>query len=153
VSADDELEFLLGVRNFPGVSGRLFSFIARPICARQGIVTYTVLSESRSRFTERRTESRRPVRLQSGKVLNQKDQFLTEFIFRNRTSLGIRLKLAKRVWLPKLIQLYDDAGGVLIAARVVWQHGHDVGCRMTSAAPVSNEKLIARLRDRYYAVE
>jgi hypothetical protein len=144
---------LRGLRTAQGFPGALLSLIAKPMLAKQGIVTYAVLSESRPKFVERRAEVRRPVRLQSGKVLNGKDQFLTEFIFRNRTRFGIQLKLATRAALPKLVQLYDDRQGVLIIARVIWQNGGDVGCRVNYAASALNEKLIARLRERYYAVE
>jgi hypothetical protein len=127
--------------------------VAKPMLAKQGIVTYTVLSESGPKFVERRSEVRRSIRLQSGKVLNDKDQFLTEFIFRNRTRVGIQLKLATRVSLPRLVQLYDDRQDELIVARVIWQNGGNVGCRVAHVAPGSKEKLIARLRERYYAVE
>lgn len=144
---------LRGLRTFRGLSGALLSMVAKPMLAKQGIVTYTVLSESGPKFVERRSEARRSIRLQSGKVLNDKDQFLTEFIFRNRTRVGIHLKLATRVSLPKLVQLYDDRRGELIVARVIWQNGEDVGCRVAHVASGSKERLIARLRERYYAVE
>jgi hypothetical protein len=144
---------LRGLRASRGFPGALMSLLAKPILAKRGVVLYSVLAESRPKFIERRAEARQPVRLQSGKVLNSKGQFLTEFIFRNRTRVGIQLKLAKRISLPKLVQLYDDRGGRLITARVIWQHGGDVGCRVTHAATVPSESLITRFRERYYAVE
>jgi hypothetical protein len=152
-SMTEKNTILRGLRTSRGLSGALLSLMAKPMLAKQGIVTYTVLSASRPQFVERRSEVRRAIRLQSGKVLNDKDQFLTEFIFRNRTRDGIQLKLATRVSLPKLVQLYDDRRRELIVARVIWQNGGDVGCRVTHVPPGSKEKLIARLRERYYAVE
>ncbi|MBI1867107.1 MAG: hypothetical protein HYS06_02215 [Methylocystis sp.] len=135
-----------------GRAATWFSSIAGPLLAKRGVVTYTALSEQISKFTERRAETRRQVYLQSGKVLNHKDQFLTECLFKNRTRGGIHLKLAGGVVLPKLVQLYDDRQSTLTAARVMWQRGKHAGCRVISAPLASNGKLITRLRGRYYAV-
>lgn len=126
--------------------------LARPMLARRGVVTYTVHSETTPKHIERRREARRPVHLQSGKILDHRDRFLTEFIFKNRTEIGLRLKLARRVSLPKSILLYDDQQGALVAANIVWQHGSDAGCRVSCKPAVLNEKLLTRLRGPYYAV-
>lgn len=143
---------LQGLRIRGGLAATWFSSLARPMLARRGLVTYAALSEQAAKFTERRTEARRKVHLQSGKVLSRESRFLTECIFNNRTRVGLHLKLAASVLLPKLVQLYDDQQGSLIAARVIWQRGRAAGCRVISAPLVSNRKLIARLRGRYYAV-
>ncbi len=152
MSREKRVPLLVAVRAPPQNTGRLFSLLGS-IRKRQGVPTYAVLSETQPKPIERRAETRRSARLQSGKVLNQQDQFLTEFSFRNRTSVGVQLRLAKRVCLPKLVKLYDDSGDALIAARVVWQRGADVGCRIKCASLVASEKLRSRLRGRYYAVE
>ncbi len=140
-----------------GPGAWIYSF-ASPMLARRGVVTYSVHFETTPKFdatardVERRREARRPVHLQSGKILDHKDRFLTEFIFKNRTETGIRLKLARRVTLPKSILLYDDQQGALVAANIVWQRGSDAGCRISRMPALANEKLLTRLRGPYYAV-
>jgi hypothetical protein len=119
---------------------------------RKGVVTYSVVAESPSPpFVERRREARRPVHLQSGKILDRGERFLTEFLYRNRTEGGIRLRLARRVPLPRFILLYDDQRRALHAAKVIWQNGADAGCRMKGCWPHS-EKLLRRMSGPYYAV-
>lgn len=127
--------------------------IAGPMLPRPGVVTYTVAFETARKDAERRRELRRTVHLQSGKILDAEERFLTEFQFKNRTEMGIRLRLAQRVALPKSIFLYDDQRLALVAANVVWQHGSDVGCRVSAKAPPSKEKLLTRLRSPYYAIQ
>lgn len=119
---------------------------------REGVVTYSVVVEERPSFVERRREARRPVHLQSGKILDGGERFLTEFLYKNRTGGGIRLRLAQRVPLPRSILLYDDQQGALLAANVVWQSGVDAGCRMRGRWP-HNEKLLLRMSGPYYAVQ
>lgn len=122
--------------------------IADRLLARGGAVTYSVVEET----VERRREGRRPARLQSGKILGSDERFLTEFSFRNRSEKGVRLRLAQRVALPRSILLFDDSSGGLFSAAVVWQHGCDAGCRVSRDRPSASERLLARLRNRYYAV-
>lgn len=143
---------LQGLRIGRALAATWFSSLAGPMLARRGVVTYTARSEQALKFAERRSEARHKVRLQSGKVLDHEDRFVTECIFDNRTRVGLHLKLATGVLLPKLVQVYDDQEGALITVRVMWQRGRDAGCRVTSGPRVSNRRLIARLRGRYYAV-
>lgn len=120
---------------------------------REGVVTYSVVAESPpASFVERRREARRPVHLQSGKILDGDERFLTEFLYRNRTEGGIRLRLAQRVPLPRSILLYDDQQRVLFAAKVVWQNGVEAGCRMRGRWP-HNGKLLLRMSGPYYSVQ
>lgn len=111
-------------------------------------VAYSVLEER----LERRREKRRPARLQSGKIVDCGERFLTEFVFRNRSEAGVRLRLARRVVLPKRILLFDDQYSALHVASVVWQRGCDVGCRVAAEGAPASEPLLARLRNRYYSV-
>ncbi|WP_159725975.1 hypothetical protein [Methylosinus sp. Ce-a6] len=120
---------------------------------REGVVTYSVVVESPpASFVERRREARRPAHLQSGKILDDGERFLTEFLYRNRTEGGIRIRLVQRVPLPRSILLYDDHQCALLAASVVWQNGVDVGCRMKGRWP-HNKKLLLRMSGPYYAVQ
>ncbi|WP_155931232.1 PilZ domain-containing protein [Methylosinus trichosporium] len=111
-------------------------------------VTYSVVEER----LERRSDQRRPARLQAGKILDGDERFLTEFVFRNRSEGGVRLRLAHRVVLPKRILLFDDQCAALRVATVVWQRGCDAGCRLATEHAPAPEPLLARLRNRYYAI-
>lgn len=144
--------FLQGLRIGHSSAATWISSLAGPMLAKRGIVTYATLSEQRLSI-ERRTEVRRRVHLRSGKILNCKNQFLTECLFKNRTRFGTHLQLAVHVPLPRSIQLYDDHQSTLVNARVIWQRGRNAGCRVMSASNGSNEKLIGRLGGRYYAVQ
>jgi hypothetical protein len=128
------------------------SALVRAIAARlsegRPDVTYSVVEER----LERRSEQRRPARLQAGKVLDSDERFLTEFVFRNRSETGVRLRLAHRVILPRRILLFDDQCAALHVASVVWQRGCDAGCRLSGEHTAVSEPLLARLRNRYYAV-
>lgn len=90
--------------------------------------------------------------MQSGKILDADERFLTEFIFRDRSEKGVRLRLAQRVALPRSVLLFDDQNGRLFIATVVWQHGCDAGCRVSRERASSPETLLSRLRNPYYAV-
>jgi hypothetical protein len=133
-------------------AGAWMRSVASRMLPREGVVTYSVVVETSASFVERRREARRPVHLQSGKILDGGERFLTEFLYKNRTQGGIRLRLAQRVSLPRSILLYDDQQGALLAANVIWQNGVDAGCRMKGRWP-HNEKLVLRMSGPYYAVQ
>jgi hypothetical protein len=128
--------------------GALVRAIASRLLEKPRDVTYSVIEERQ----ERRSELRRPTRLQSGKILDSGERFLTEFVFRNRSEAGVRLRLAHRVVLPKRILLFDDQCSALHVATVVWQRGCDAGCRLAMEHAPFAEPLLARLRNRYYAI-
>jgi hypothetical protein len=139
---------LQGSRTVAHGGGAWVRAIVGRVLARPGAVTYKVVEEA----VERRRETRRPARLQSGKILDGRERFLTEFTFRNRSDAGVRLRLAHRVALPRSILLYDDLRGVVFVAAVIWQRGCDAGCRLDAERATSPESLVARLRNPYYAV-
>lgn len=151
VSANRKYTTLRGLKAVRSGPGAWICSATTPLLGRRGVVTYSVLSEA-PKPAERRCEVRRQVHLQSGKILVHKDRFLTEFTFKNRTQAGIRLKLARRVALPKAILLYDDQQNLLLAASVVWQNGGDAGCRISRRPIRLNDSLLARLKGPYYAV-
>lgn len=128
--------------------GALVRAMAARLLRSPGDVTYSVLEER----LERRSESRRSTRLQSGKILDGGQCFLTEFVFRNRSPAGVLLRLAHRVALPKRILLFDDQCGALHVATVVWQRGCDAGCRISAERAPSTELLLSRLRNPYYSI-
>jgi hypothetical protein len=128
--------------------GALVRAIAGRLLHGPGDVTYSVVEER----LERRNEARRPARLQSGKILDFGERFLTEFVFRNRSEAGVRLRLAHRVVLPKRVLLFDDQCAALHVATVVWQRGCDAGCRVSVERAPSAEPLLSRLRNPYYSI-
>ncbi len=133
-------------------AGAWLRSVTSRVLPREGVVTYSVVVEEPPSFIERRREARRPVHLQSGKILDGDERFLTEFLYRNRTGGGIRLRLAQRVPLPRSIILYDDQLGALLSANVIWQNGVDAGCRMKGRWP-HNEKLLLRMSGPYYSLQ
>lgn len=143
---------LHGVRAPRLFAGAWLRSLAGPLLKRPGVVTYVVQSETILAYVERRAATRRTVHLQSGKMLDHADRFLTEFTVRNRTDNGVRLKLARRVQLPRSVVLFDDQQGILLAADVIWRNGADAGLRISRRQSL-DEKLLKRLEGRYYAVE
>lgn len=144
---------LQGLRTPRLIRGAWICSFAGRMLARKGVATYAVVSEAAPSGPERRGATRRAAYLQSGKILDCADRFLTEFTIRNRTENGMRLTLAQRVSLPRSVLLFDDRHGALLVADIVWQHGGDAGCRISRKSHLLDEKLLTRLKNRYYAVE
>lgn len=139
---------LHGSKSVAGGGGAWVRALVGRMIARPGAVSYKIVDET----IERRREKRRPARLQSGKILDERERFLTEFTFRNRGETGVRLKLAHRVALPRSILLFDDLRGVVFVGSVIWQRGCDAGCRLEAERAPTPESLLARLRNPYYSV-
>lgn len=151
MSRDDEALELTGEKIEDRGPVAMLRALTGRLRAQPGLVTYRVI-ETKTAPSERRGESRRPVHLQSGKIVDLRERFLTEFVFRNRGENGMRLRLAQRVALPRTVLLFDDQSLVLVAASVVWQHGCDAGCRVVAGRLAAEERLMARLKNPYYAV-
>lgn len=136
---------LEGARLEPGAGA-----LARWRLRRLGAVPYVRIAES---STERRREKRRAVRLNWGKALDAGDRFLSECLVVDRgVGGGIRLRLARVVAIPPRFQFFDDADGLLYAARLVWRRGQEVGCRLARQPTTDKQQTLRRMRGPYYAL-
>lgn len=120
--------------------------------AQRGFVSYCVIGETRKGDEDRRKEHRRPVRLQSGKVIDGKGRFLVDCLFRNRAASGSLLRLCRHIQLPARFVLYDDNSRTAALATLAWQRGCEAGCRLSFFEPAFGERLRNRFDRRYYAV-
>jgi len=101
---------------------------------------------------DRRREKRRIVRLNWGKALDGGDRFLCDCLIVNRGEGGVRLRLARALVVPARFQLFDDADGLLYAARLVWRRGQEVGCRLARVPTAGKPHVIRRMKGPYYAL-
>jgi len=127
-------------------------FAIRLMTNKPKLVSYRVIAERKLTPNERRLEMRGPTRLWSGKILDSKDHLLTECSFQNKTSLGVRLILARDVIVPKRIQLYDDRLCRLFWIEVVWRSRREIGCKLLRTPCRKDPLLLSRLKHRFYAV-
>jgi hypothetical protein len=135
---------LEGVRLEAGVSA-----LSRWRLRRIGAVPYARLAEASA---ERRQEKRRAVRLNWGKTLDAGDRFLSECLIVDRGGGGVRLRLARVVVLPSRFQLFDDADGLLYAARLVWRRGQEAGCRLARQPTPDKPQVLRRMKGPYYGL-
>jgi hypothetical protein len=115
---------------------------------RLGAVVYSVTCEA----PERRGEPRRRLRLQSGKILDGEGRFVTDFLFVNRASNGVRITLSRSHRLPRKIWLYEDLSEACRGADVVWQKGAVVGCRLRTGEAPFDSRVLRRYREKYYGI-
>ena len=135
---------LEGARLAPGAGA-----LARWRLRRLGAVPYVRIAET---STERRREKRHAVRLNWGKALDAGDRFLSECLIVDRGGGGLRLRLARVVAIPPRFQFFDDADGLLYAARLVWRRGQEVGCRLARQPTTTKPQTLRRMRGPYYAL-
>lgn len=139
-----EESLLKGARPGAGVS-----MLTRWRLRRHGVALQERLAEEAD---ERRREKRRVVRLNWGKALDSGDRFLTECLVVNRGGDGVRLRLARSVTIPARFQLFDDADGLLYAARLVWRRGREAGCRLARVPVPGKPHVLRRMKGPYYAL-
>lgn len=120
--------------------------------AARGVVTYSVENVPVT-TSNRRREKRRDVRLQSGKIIDQGEQFVVECLFRNIGETGCMLRLRKSIGLPNRIRVYDDVAREILSLLVVWRRGPDIGCRIIAPRRAASERLMKRLEGPFYAVQ
>ncbi len=83
-----------------------------------GAVTYSVLpSAAPLSPSEKRKDQRRRTRLRSGKILDRANRFMIETAIVDRSSGGLRLRLAKDCVIPDAFHLFDDETELVFAAR------------------------------------
>jgi len=124
-----------------------------------GVVTYCVLpSPLPSRFpglatTEKRNAKRRRTRLRSGKILDRANRFLIDAAIIDRSSAGLRLRLARDEPIPDVFRLFDEETGWVLGARLVWRRQALVGARLDPGGPLpASPRQIAGLRGKFYAM-
>jgi len=118
-----------------------------------GLVTYSVLSSPVPATNEKRSDQRRRTRLRSGKILDCADRFLVEATILDRSSGGLRLRLAKDQAIPDYFHFFDDEIEKIFAARVAWRRPALIGACLDSAGPLAaNSRKIAALRGKFYAM-
>jgi hypothetical protein len=122
--------------------------------ARQGWVSYRVISANMPNRGEKRASERRRSRLRSGKLLDQNNRFLCECLVHDRSSAGLRIKLMKNVSLPGRCRLYDDETGDVRSVATVWRRDSILGMRyFADEGAAVPQKAKAALRGRYYAMQ
>ncbi len=117
--------------------------------------TYTVLKETASARlpADRRSDRRRRTQLRSGKIINDKGQFVIECLIVDRSSFGGKLRLPKISPLPARVMLYDDQTGELFHATVIWRRDRETGIRFTATERNERFRAIAdAMRRKFYAM-
>ena len=104
----------------------------------------------------RRTEPRRPLHLVSGKLVDEKLNFIVECMLLDFSPAGCRLRLARDVPLPKTVHVYLDKDASIFIVSTVWRRGAHIGLRLIDrvAAPGHERTPIKwrSLGQRYYAL-
>ena len=122
-----------------------------------GVVTYCVLP-SPSPFpapttAELRNAKRQRTRLRSGKILDRANRFLIDAAIIDRSSAGLRLRLARDERIPDVFRLFDEETGWVLGARLVWRRQALVGVRLDPGGPLpASPRQIAALRGKFYAM-
>jgi hypothetical protein len=116
-----------------------------------GLVTYSVAPSPASPSHEKRREQRRRTRLRAGKILDRANRFIVEATIIERSSAGLRLRLARDVGLPEIFHFYDEEGEGVFVARIVWRRQLILGVRRGPGIAVTARLLIA-LRGKFYAI-
>jgi hypothetical protein len=102
---------------------------------------------------EKRTQSRRRVRLRSGKLADPRGKFLADCQIYDRSTEGARLRLDTGTTVPDEALLFDDERNVLTAISIAWRRQNELGIRfiMELDTPASRE-IAKRLTGKYYAL-
>lgn len=103
-------------------------------------------------YLERRGEKRLIKRLQWGKILTVRNEFLSECLIANQASTGACLRIARQVHIPSLFILYDDNTGVIHEGEVIWKKGLDLGCKFAGKPRDARTVLARRMCSRYYGL-
>ena len=102
---------------------------------------------------EKRNDQRRRTRLRAGKILDFANRFLIDVAIVDRSSTGLRLRLAKDSAIPEVFRLFDEETQVILAARLVWRRQALIGARLDPGGPLpATPRQIAALRGKFYAM-
>lgn len=118
------------------------------------VVTYSVLPSVSPSTSEKRKDQRRRTRLRSGKILDRANRFLIETAILDRSSGGLRLRLARDCAIPETFHLFDDETELVFAAGIVWRRQALVGARIDPGGPVAaSARQVCALRGKFYAMK
>ncbi len=91
--------------------------------------------------------------MRSGKILDRANCFLIDAAIIDRSSAGLRLRLARDQAIPDVFRLFDEESGLVLAARLVWRRQALVGTRLDPGGPLpASPRQIAGLRGKFYAM-
>ncbi len=91
--------------------------------------------------------------MRSGKILDRANCFLIDAAIIDRSSAGLRLRLARDQAIPDVFRLFDEESGLVLAARLVWRRQALVGARLDPGGPLpASPRQIAGLRGKFYAM-
>ncbi len=132
----------------PSTFEQLFRSNANP-----GVITYSVAPVHESQPGEKRRCRRRRTRLRSGKILDRFNRFVIDATILDRSSNGLRLRLAKDCIIPDNFRLFDDETDMIFIARIVWRRQALIGAQIDPVGPVrASPRQIASLRGKFYAI-
>ena len=132
----------------PSAFERLFRAGSKP-----GFATYSVVPSPEPEQVEKRRCRRRRTRLRSGKILDGANRFLVEATILDRSSSGLRLRLAKDCAIPQHFRLFDDETELILIARIVWRRQALIGAQIDPSGPArTSPRQIASLRGKFYAI-
>lgn len=103
-------------------------------------------------YLERRSERRLIKRLNWGKMLSIRNEFLSECLITNQTSMGARLRIARHVDIPRVFLLFDDNTRGIFEGETIWRTGRDLGCKITGKPHEAHADLVRRMCSRYYGL-
>jgi hypothetical protein len=134
--------------------------LVRKSLARRSLVAYEIVespldaSPGAEKQIEKRSSTRRRLRLRSAKLLDQRNKFICECLVRDESAQGLCLMLMRNIGLPSRYHLYDDETGSLSAVSTIWRRGSLVGVRYSHIPKAISikESDRAALRGRYYAM-
>jgi hypothetical protein len=91
--------------------------------------------------------------LRTGKILDRANRFLIDAAIIDRSSGGLRLRLARDQAIPNVFRLFDEESGLVLGARLVWRRQAVVGARLDPVSPLpASPRQIAALRGKFYAI-
>jgi hypothetical protein len=136
-----------------GLKQSAFNRLFRPN-VNPDVVTYSVAPSPESGQTDKRRCRRRRTRLRSGKILDDANRFLIEASILDRSSSGLRLRLAKDCAIPQNFRLFDDETELILIARIVWRRQALIGAQIDPSGPArASQRQIVSLRGKFYAMK
>ncbi len=121
----------------------------------EGIVTYSVqpIPKASPASAEKRRDQRRRTRLRAGKILDFANRFLIDVAIVDRSSTGLRLRLARDSAIPEVFRLFDEETQLIVGAHLVWRRQALIGARLDPGGPLpATPRQIAALRGKFYAM-